>query len=110
MSSSRGRAALLVGSVCVFIILLLLPRGGPSPVEAAWVPRIVGAVPKDPGTPFEEPEMGNPGNSQGRPAGSSSDTSALQPEATAKSASGNVEVVVWQVALPRLVLILWHLQ
>jgi hypothetical protein len=110
MSSSRVRAALLVGSVCIFILFLLLPGAGPSPVKAAWVPRIVGAIPKDPGTPFEEPEFGDPGNNQGRPAGSASGTDSAQPELSAKSASENVEIVVWQVALPRLVLILWHLQ
>ena len=116
MSSSRVRPAFSVGSVCIFpilfllLFLLLLPQVTPDPVRAAWDPKIVNATPKDPGTPFEEPEGGSPGdipNVSTRPASApggrrSTPSASLAPEAA--------KIVVRQLVLQRLVLILWHLQ
>jgi hypothetical protein len=110
MSSSRARAALSVGSVCIFFLFLLLPQVSPAPVKAFWDPPIASGAPKDPGTPFEEPEGGNPGdtpNPAGRP-GSLPGGRHLTPAAS--PAPGAAKIVVRQLVLQRLVLILWHLQ
>jgi hypothetical protein len=110
MSSSRARAALAVGSVCLFLLLLLLPQLSPAPVKAAWDPKITSGAQNDPGTPFEEPEGGDPGNTQGPAGRPASASGSQQPAPTSSAASGAVKIVVRQLVLPRLVLILWHLQ
>ena len=79
-------------------------------MKAFWDPPIASGAPKDPGTPFEEPEGGNPGdtpNPAGRP-GSLPGGRHLTPAAS--PAPGAAKIVVRQLVLQRLVLILWHLQ
>ena len=110
MSSSRVRAALSVGSVCIFLLFLLLPQVTPDPVKAAWDPKITNAVPKDPGTPFEEPEGGNPDNSRGSAAPPASIEANQRLTPKASFAPEATKIMVRQLVLQRLVLILWHLQ
>jgi len=109
MLSSRARTAFSIGSVCLFLLLLLLPQMSPGPVNAAWDPTITNATPKDPGTPFEEPEDIDLGDGGG---GCAPGTIGAPPPvvATSKSASETVKIVWRQLVLPRLFLILWHLQ
>jgi hypothetical protein len=110
MSSSRVRATLSIGSVCIFLLFLLLPQINPDPVKAAWDPKIANGAPKDPGTPFEEPEGGDPGSTHDPYAPRASvgggqwhaPKPGLSPEAA--------KVVVRQLVLRRLVLFLWRLQ
>jgi hypothetical protein len=110
MSSSRVRAALSIGSVCIFLLFLLLPQMSPGPVKAAWDSKIPNCAPKDPGTPFEEPEGGNPGNTPDPSVRPASIHGGQQPTPTAGLAPGAAKIVLRQLLLQRLVLILWHLQ
>ena len=110
MSSSRVRAALSVGSVCIFLLFLLVPQMTPDPVKAAWDPTIANGSPKDPGTPFEEPEGGNPGNTPDPSSRPGSVRGSRQFTATASLTPDGARIVARQLVWQRLVLVLWHLQ
>ncbi len=109
-SLTRARTAFSVGSICLFLLLLLLPQMSPGPVNAAWDPDISDAsLPKDPGTPFEEPEIYDPGVLGGT-APRGSEGGDLPSVTATKSATGAVVTVMREIVFPRLWLILWHLQ
>jgi hypothetical protein len=111
MSRSRLGAGLSVGIACIFLVLLL-PLAHPVKVEARWTPHIGSGLPRDPGTPFEEPEV--------KPADPFGDTQdglhcsviggGAQPVALAADVAKPAVHVAGKIMLRRLALFLWHVQ
>lgn len=64
MNPLRGRSIWIGGLFCLGLLVLLTQFAVPPAAEAVWSPQIAKQGPKDPGTPFEEPE-GDPGSGGG---------------------------------------------
>lgn len=110
MSRLRLGAGLSVGITCIFLFLLL-PLANPVTVEARWNPRIGNGIPKDPGTPFEEPEERVPAGVGDSQAGPCSIKGGARPVAPiAVDVTGPATRAVRRIVLQHLVLVLWHLQ
>ena len=66
MNLFRVRSVVVGAFACVALIVLLTQILPPPAVQAYWEPQIAKHGPKDPGTPYEEPE-GDPGNNEDPP-------------------------------------------
>jgi hypothetical protein len=109
MSRIRVRAGWPIAIGCLFFVFLALALASPAPVKAYWNPKIVSAPPKDPGTPFEEPEGGGDPTDHGagpstRPGTQPPATGSVSPD----QAQGAAVTTLQQVVLRTLVLILMH--
>jgi len=103
-------SGVVVGIVCLFFLVLVLPLATPAPVKAYNDPKIATSVPKDPGTPFEEPEIGGTGSGQGdvKPGGPIGGNGRFA--APDRSVPATAKVTLRKLFLQHLIFVLWHQQ
>jgi hypothetical protein len=105
MSRVRVRNGWSVGICCLFVFFLTLPLASPAPVSAYWDPKITAGPPKDPGTPFEEPESGDPTSSG---SGLATRPGGPQPAVTSNVTGELAKSTIQSLVARTLILILVH--
>jgi hypothetical protein len=112
VSNLHVRPGVLIGIVCLFFLVLVLPLATPAPVNAYHEPKIATTIPKDPGTPFEEPEIGdtgtNPAGGPTKPNGPLGGDVLLSTQTD--GGQGTMKIVMRKILLRHLLFVLWHSQ